>query len=460
MGSGDWNDGMNRVGSGGKGESVWLGWFLHAVLGRFEKLAERRHDADRAVRYRKEAGRLAEMLELAWDGDWYRRAYFDDGSPTGSLHNEECRIDGIAQSWAVLSGAAPPRRAERAMDAVRTHLIRRSSGIVLLLAPPWDQSPQDPGYIKGYVPGIRENGGQYTQAALWTAMAIARLGSGDEAMELFHMLNPINRTRTEADVEKYKVEPYVIAADVYAHPLHLGRGGWTWYTGSAGWAYRMGLESLLGFTRRGSASSLNPCIPSVWKAFSLTWRHEDTRYEISVENPAGCCHGVPRPGWTINRSIPPPSRRSWTAALITCGLFWGTIPPTSRTLLRGGAGGFRRARPLDFPGALTGPSDSIVRPSTASRPDRLPVVDAMKRTPVSTSCAGVRAAGNGRFALPGIALPDELRQKDETGGGSPVVRTCFLKGVSILLRSVALGSSHRGLIMPCRRAGIQKLLER
>jgi cyclic beta-1,2-glucan synthetase len=292
IGSGDWNDGMNRVGMGGRGESTWLGWFLHSVLSRFAGLAERRQDSDRALRYRKEARRLAEMLELAWDGAWYRRGYFDDGTPIGSLHSEECKIDAIAQSWAVLSGAAPQRRAERAMDAVRAQLIRRDQGIVLLLAPPWDHSSQDPGYIKGYVPGIRENGGQYTQAAVWTAMAIARLGSGDEAMELFHMLNPINQTRSELDVEKYKVEPYVIAADVYAHPLHLGRGGWTWYTGSAGWAYRMGLESLLGLVRRGSIFSLDPCIPSVWKGYSLTWRLEGARYEISVENPSGCCRGI------------------------------------------------------------------------------------------------------------------------------------------------------------------------
>lgn len=291
IGSGDWNDGMNRVGIGGKGESTWLGWFLHAVLTRFADLADRHQDVDRAQRYRKEARRLAEMLELAWDGEWYRRGYFDDGTPIGSVHSEECKIDAIAQSWAVLSGAAPPRRAERAMDAVRTRLICRGPNIILLLAPPWDRSSQDPGYIKGYVPGIRENGGQYTQAALWTAMAVARLGSGDEAMELFHMLNPVNRTRTEEGVEKYKAEPFVIAADVYAHPLHLGRGGWTWYTGSAGWAYRMGLESLLGFVRRGTVFSLDPCISSEWKAFSLIWNVDGTRYEIVVENPSGRCRG-------------------------------------------------------------------------------------------------------------------------------------------------------------------------
>ncbi len=292
IGAGDWNDGMNRVGIGGKGESTWLGWFLQVVLVRFAAIAERHQDPDRASRYRKEARKLEEMLELAWDGDWYRRGYFDDGTPIGSLHSEECKIDAIAQSWAVLSEAAPKARAERAMDAVRTKLIRRDFGVILLLAPPWDRSPQDPGYIKGYVPGIRENGGQYTQAAVWTAMAIARLGSGDEAMELFHMLNPINRSRTSAEVEKYKAEPYVIAADVYAHPLHLGRGGWTWYTGSAGWAYRMGLESLLGFARRGTVFSLNPCIPSVWPGFSLTWRNAGTTTQIQVENPEGCSRGV------------------------------------------------------------------------------------------------------------------------------------------------------------------------
>jgi cyclic beta-1,2-glucan synthetase len=292
IGTGDWNDGMNRVGVGGRGESTWLGWFLEAVLLRFARVAEQRKDGERASRYRKEAKRLAEMLELAWDGDWYRRGYFDDGSPIGSVHSDECKIDAIAQSWAVLSGAADPRRAERAMDAVRTHLIRRGIGLVLLLTPPWDKSSQDPGYIKGYVPGIRENGGQYTQAAIWTAMAIAKLGSGDEAMELFHMLNPINRTRTDIDVETYKAEPYVIAGDVYGHPLHLGRGGWTWYTGSAGWAYRMGLEFLLGLARHGASFTLEPCIPSTWKGYSLVWTIEGTRYEITIDNPEGRCRGV------------------------------------------------------------------------------------------------------------------------------------------------------------------------
>ncbi len=292
MGSGDWNDGMNRVGIGGKGESTWLGWFLHGVLTRFGALAEHRGDGARALRWRAEAARLAEKLELAWDGEWYRRGYFDDGTPLGSLHAEECKIDSIAQSWSVLSGAAPLRRAERAMDAVRTHLIRRGARLVLLLTPPFDRSASDPGYIKGYLPGVRENGGQYTQAALWTAIALAKLGHGDEAMELFHMFNPVNRTRSPADLEVYKAEPFVIAGDVYAHPQHPGRGGWTWYTGSAGWAYRLGTENLLGLTRRGASFSLDPCIPTAWKGYSLTWRFGASRYEIDVENPTACCRGI------------------------------------------------------------------------------------------------------------------------------------------------------------------------
>ncbi|HSD33126.1 MAG TPA: glucoamylase family protein, partial [Gemmatimonadales bacterium] len=250
IGSGDWNDGMNRVGFQGRGESVWLGWFLHTVLRQFIPLCEQR-DPGRATRYAGETSRLAHMLERSWDGEWYRRGYYDDGTPLGSAQNDECKIDSIAQSWAVLSGAAPRRRAEQAMDAVRTQLVRRGARVVLVLAPPFDRSAQDPGYIRGYPPGVRENGGQYTHAAVWTVMAVARLGNGDEAVELFHLLNPINHTRSAADVERYKTEPYVMAGDVYAHPAHAGRGGWTWYTGSAGWMYRAGLESILGLKRHG-----------------------------------------------------------------------------------------------------------------------------------------------------------------------------------------------------------------
>jgi cyclic beta-1,2-glucan synthetase len=235
---------------------------------------------------------MATMLEQAWDGDWYRRAYLDDGTPLGSAQAQECRIDAISQSWAVLSGVAPRRRAERAMDAVRMQLVRRDAGVIQLLAPPFDQTPLDPGYIKGYVPGVRENGGQYTHAALWTVMAIAHLGSGDEAVELFHMLNPINHTRTPADVERYKVEPYVVAADVYTHPAHIGRGGWTWYTGSAAWMYRLGLESILGLRQRGRSFSVAPCIPGSWNGFVVRWRHGASLYEITVENPGRRNHGV------------------------------------------------------------------------------------------------------------------------------------------------------------------------
>jgi cyclic beta-1,2-glucan synthetase len=292
MGSGDWNDGMNRVGREGRGESAWLGFFLHAVLSDFAPLCEARGEGVRAGRYRAEAARLASALERSWDGEWYRRGYYDDGGPLGSAQNHECAIDSIAQSWAVLSGAAPARRADRAMDSVRTHLVRRGAQVVLLLAPPFDRSAQEPGYIKGYPPGVRENGGQYTHAAAWIVMALARLGSGDEAAELFHMLNPVNHTRTARDVARYRGEPYVVAGDVTAHPDHAGRAGWTWYTGSAGWMYRAGLESILGLRRRGETFELDPCIPASWPDYRITWRFGRTRYEISVANPGRRCRGI------------------------------------------------------------------------------------------------------------------------------------------------------------------------
>lgn len=292
MGNGDWNDGMNLVGAEGRGESVWLGWFLHTVLQRMDLLCRHMGDEDRIEQHARERDRLATMLELAWDGDWYRRAYYDDGSPLGSAQNDECKVDSISQTWAVLSGAAPPQRAERAMDAVRAHLVRRSAQAVLLLTPPFDQSRQDPGYIKGYPPGMRENGGQYTHAAVWAVMAVARLGMGDEAMELFHMLNPINHTRLAADADRYKVEPYVMPGDVYAHPQHVGRGGWTWYTGSAGWMYRAGLESLLGFRRKGNTLAIEPCIPATWPGYRITWKWGRTTYRIIVSNPQHRCRGV------------------------------------------------------------------------------------------------------------------------------------------------------------------------
>lgn len=292
IGSGDWNDGMNRVGHDGRGESVWLGWFLVVVLKQYAVICDERGDATRAQHYRSEAGWLTGMLELAWDGNWYRRAYFDDGTPLGSAQNEECRIDSLTQSWAVLAQESDPRRAARAMDAVRAQLVRRDAQEVLLLAPPFDRTPLDPGYIKGYPPGVRENGGQYTHAALWTVIALGQLRLGDEAMELFHMVNPINHMRTPEAIEHYRAEPYAVAADVYAHPMHLGRGGWTWYTGSAAWMYRAAIETLLGLRQSGATFTVAPCIPGTWPAFAINWTIGRTRYRISVVNPEHRCSGV------------------------------------------------------------------------------------------------------------------------------------------------------------------------
>jgi cyclic beta-1,2-glucan synthetase len=292
FGVGDWNDGMNRVGQEGRGESTWLGFFLYDVLNEFAGQAERRGDDGRAASYRSEAHRLAIALDEAWDGEWYRRGYYDDGTPLGSAQNDECRIDSIAQTWAVLSGAAPQHHAERAMDAVRTALVARGRQMILLLDPPFDRSTQDPGYIKAYPPGVRENGGQYTHAATWVVMAVARLGAGDEAAEMFHALNPINHTRTGEDVEHYKAEPYVVAGDVYARAPHAGRAGWSWYTGSAAWMYRVGVETILGLRRSGNTFTVDPCIPASWSGYEMLWRVEGTDYRISVENPAGQCRGV------------------------------------------------------------------------------------------------------------------------------------------------------------------------
>jgi cyclic beta-1,2-glucan synthetase len=289
MGSGDWNDGMNEVGAHGHGESVWLGWFLHAVLSEWAPLAEERGEHERAARWRHAADELRPALEAAWDGAWYRRAYFDDGTPLGSAGNDACRIDSIAQSWSVLSAAGDPSRQRRAMAAVDDHLVRRAHGLVPLFTPPFDDSVLEPGYIKGYPPGVRENGGQYTHAAVWVVMAYAALGDGDKAADIFTMLNPIARGR---DVQRYKVEPYVVAADVYTEPPHEGRGGWTWYTGSAGWLYRAGVESLLGFRVRGARLVMDPCIPRAWPGFEIVFRYRSARYVIVVENPHGVSRGV------------------------------------------------------------------------------------------------------------------------------------------------------------------------
>jgi cyclic beta-1,2-glucan synthetase len=280
IGTGDWNDGMNRVGEGGKGESVWLGWLLIRTIELFAPLAKGR-DAERARRWCAHAASVREALEReAWDGEWYRRATFDDGDWLGSKKSEECRIDSVPQSWAVLSGAADPARAAAAMESLETHLIRRGDGLALLFAPPFDKTPRDP----GYPPGLRENGGQYSHAAMWAILAFAKLGAGDKAGELFALLNPINHARTPEEVERYKVEPYVVAADVYSVSPHAGRGGWTWYTGSAGWMYRAGVEGILGIRREGACLVVDSCIPAAWPGFEASVKVEATHYQIRVEN--------------------------------------------------------------------------------------------------------------------------------------------------------------------------------
>jgi cyclic beta-1,2-glucan synthetase len=295
IGTGDWNDGLNRVGVGGKGESVWLGWFLHATLSAFAPLADRRGEHARGASWRQHAGALAPSLERdGWDGGWYRRAYFDDGTPLGGSASAECRIDSIAQSWGVISGAADCARAAAAMAAVGQQLVRRDDGLALLFAPPFDRTPLDPGYIKGYPPGIRENGGQYTHGAVWSVIARAMLGDGDGAAELFSLLNPIHHASTPAAIDRYKVEPYVSCADVYAEPAHVGRGGWTWYTGSAGWMYRAGIEWILGFRQRGATLVIDPCVPKSWPGFTIAFQYRSAHYEIAVENPRGVSHGVSR----------------------------------------------------------------------------------------------------------------------------------------------------------------------
>jgi cyclic beta-1,2-glucan synthetase len=286
MGGGDWNDGMDKVGIEGQGESVWLGWFLYTVLNRFLPICKSRNDEARLERYKKTAETLLASIEQnAWDGGWYRRAYFDDGTPLGSEKNEECRIDSISQSWSVISGGGRPERTQAAMRSVQNYLVDKDAGLIKLLAPPFSHSDLEPGYIKGYVPGVRENGGQYTHAAVWTVMAFARMGDGNRAWRLYHLINPINHTKTCFGVSKYKAEPYVMAADVYAVSPHTGRGGWTWYTGSSGWMYRVGIGEILGFARKAEYFTVNPCIPEDWPGFSMKYRYGSTIYMIEVANP-------------------------------------------------------------------------------------------------------------------------------------------------------------------------------
>jgi cellobiose phosphorylase len=283
MGCGDWNDGMNLVGAHGKGESVWLGFFLIHVCETFAPLAESRGESDFATRLRDEAKSLAQRLDAeAWDGDWYRRAWFDDGTVLGSKDSPECRIDALPQSWAVLAGATAPERARAAMEAVDQQLVRRDAGLIQLFDPPFDRSSLNPGYIKGYVPGVRENGGQYTHAAVWTVLAFARLGDRKRAWELARLINPLRHGSDPDRIAVYQVEPYVAAADVYGAEPNRGRGGWTWYTGSAGWMYRLLLESLLGVTRHGDRLRFAPLLPEDWTTVTVTWKHGETTYQITI----------------------------------------------------------------------------------------------------------------------------------------------------------------------------------
>ena len=303
MGVGDWNDGMNRVGREGRGESVWMGMFLFDILGRIAPLAHARGDADRAATYRAHREALREAVnDGGWDGDWYRRAYYDNGDPLGSHESDECQIDALAQSWAVLTGVAPPERAEQALEALEARLVDRDADLIRLLTPAFDRTPNDPGYIKGYLPGVRENGGQYTHAALWAVRAFAEGGRCETAAALLAMLSPASHTETPAGVATYMAEPYVVAADVYGVEPHVGRGGWTWYTGSAGWMWRVAVESVLGLTvDAGEALRLAPCIPAAWPGFSLRYRLPDgsgTSVAVTVTRGASAAlriDGAPHP---------------------------------------------------------------------------------------------------------------------------------------------------------------------
>lgn len=296
IGCGDWNDGLSRVGRRGTGESVWLGFFIAFLLDRMVPICTQHGDQQHASRYVAYRQQLAEALNTAgWDGGWYRRAYYDDGSPLGSVESDECCIDALAQSWAILSGVAPRARQEQVARAVETHLVDKQAGLIRLLTPPFDRTPHDPGYIKAYLPGIRENGGQYTHGVLWYVRAMAKLGRGTQAVDLLRMLSPISHTATAAGMATYQTEPYVVAADVYGEPPHTGRGGWTWYTGSAGWMWRVAVESIMGLSvERGRTLVLNPTISARWPRCRLSYRlpESSTRYEIVIENPDGKETGV------------------------------------------------------------------------------------------------------------------------------------------------------------------------
>jgi cellobiose phosphorylase len=283
IGSGDWNDGYDKVGDKEKGESVWMAFFLYDILNRFEVVATLKQDTLFVAECKKQAQQLKENIDkYAWDGEWYKRAWFDDGQVLGTATNKECKIDSIAQSWSVLSGAGDDKRINTAMESAYKNLVQKDVGIIKLLEPAFDTSDLNPGYIKGYVPGVRENGGQYTHAAIWLIMAFARLGDNKRVWELLDMINPVNHGKTAAAIAIYKVEPYVLAADVYARTPHAGRGGWTWYTGSAGWMYRLITESFLGLQQEGNKLKFVPCIPVEWESFKVQYRYKHTVYHIVI----------------------------------------------------------------------------------------------------------------------------------------------------------------------------------
>ena len=286
IGGGDWNDGMNKVGAEGYGESVWLAWFLYKTIEEFLPVCARLGDEDRVKRYRLILDQIVMATENSgWDGQWYRRAYNDQGNPMGSVNNFECQIDCIAQAWAVLSGAAPRDKATTAMWSLYHRLVMHDEAIINLLSPPFSETKPSPGYIQAYPPGVRENGGQYTHGAIWAIIAWAMLGEGNIAGELFRLINPIYHAQTPREAQTYRLEPYVVAADVYSAPPYVGRGGWSWYTGSAGWMYQAGLEWILGIQRQGEYLLLRPCIPEDWPGYKVNYRYGNSIYQIVVANP-------------------------------------------------------------------------------------------------------------------------------------------------------------------------------
>ena len=293
IGSGDWNDGMNTVGNKKRGESVWLGFFLYEVLNRFIPICEEVSDNEKAKKYIEIRDNLKKALNTnGWDGRWFKRAFTDDGEPIGSIENEECRIDSISQSWGVISGAADNDKKYISMESLENHLIDKENGIIKLLDPPFNKTKMEPGYIKAYLPGVRENGGQYTHAAMWAIIAFTKLGFGDKGLEYYRMINPIEHSRTKETALKYKVEPFVIPADIYGAGNLAGRGGWTWYTGSSSWFYKAGLENILGLNIKNKVLTINPCIPKDWKEYSIRYRYKNSIYNIKVKNYNGKNTGV------------------------------------------------------------------------------------------------------------------------------------------------------------------------